>query len=292
MNTRAVATIAVSIVIGLAAVLLAARWVSGKASGSTSKVVVAKTNLDGGTRLTPELLQTVDWPAASVVKGTFADPKALETRVTVTSLAQGEPVLEAKLAAVGSKGGLSSVIAEGKRAITVKVNEVVGVAGFAFPGNRVDVMVNAQDEQNKPMSKIVLEQILVLAVAQEVKGDESKPKVVNAVTLEVTPDQAEILDLARSVGTLSLVLRNQMDRESVATSGVGKSDLLEGRATRRSPFNAEAKIHEPMAPELTAPPSRARQERPAARAGSSIEVIRGVSRSRGDAQAVPPLPPG
>lgn len=291
MNTRALVTIAASIAIGLVAVLVAARWVSGKASGATSKVVVAKANLDGGTRLTQELLQIVDWPVASVVKGSFSDPKALDTRVTMTSLAQGEPVLEAKLAAVGSKGGLSSVIAEGKRAITVKVNEVVGVAGFAFPGNRVDVMVNAQDELNRPMSKIVLEQILVLAVAQEVKGDETKPKVVNAVTLEVTPEQAEILDLARSVGTLSLVLRNQMDRASVATSGVGKSDLLEGRGTRRSPFGRDVKAPEAIPAEPVVLPFMPRHERAAPRPARGIEVIRGVSRS-GDPQAIPSLPPG
>ena len=100
-------------------------------------------------------------------------------------------MIESKLAPVGTKGGLSAVIADGSRAITVRVNDVVGVAGFALPGNYVDVIVNTQEQQGKTdgqsISKIVLEHILVLAVAQQVSRDDTAPKVVNAVTLEVTP---------------------------------------------------------------------------------------------------------
>jgi len=112
------------------------------------------------------------------------------------------------------------------------VNDVVGVAGFALPGNFVDIMVNTQNEgskrgeQDKAISKIVLERILVLAVAQESDRDGTKPKVVNAVTLEVQPAQAELLDLARSVGTLSLVLRNQVDPKPGATEGATKATML------------------------------------------------------------------
>jgi pilus assembly protein CpaB len=126
------------------------------------------------------------------------------------------------------------VIAEGKRAMTVRVNDVVGVAGFALPGNYVDVMVNAQQdkdrgEEGKQISKTVLERVLVLAVAQEAGRDDTKPKVVSAVTLELSPEDSEKLDLARSVGTLSLVLRNQVDQKSVATAGVTKNELFGGR---------------------------------------------------------------
>ena len=292
MNTRAIVMIAISVVVGLAAVLAAARWVAGQGSVATSKVVVAKKNIDAGARLTPEMLQAVDWPATSTVKGVFADPKALDTRVVNANILEGEPILEAKLAAVGSKGGLSSVIAEGKRAITVRVNEVVGVAGFAFPGNRVDIMVNTQDEQNKPMSKIVLEQILVLAVAQEVKGDETKPKIVNAVTLEVTPEQAEKLDLARNVGTLSLVLRNQIDRASVVTAGIGKSDLLDMRGTRQAPRpDATRKAGTPAPARLRGSPRTRIEEGTASSDDATrIEVIRGVTRSTVDLQAKPNNP--
>jgi pilus assembly protein CpaB len=152
--------------------------------------------------------------------------------VVKTSLLRGEPVLESKLAPLGATGGLSAVIKEGNRAMTVRVNDVVGVAGFALPGNYVDIVVNTEDESvkaenvNKSISKIVLEHILVLAVAQEQNRDETKPRVVNAVTLEVTPEQSEKLDLARSVGSLSLVLRNQIDTSEVTTIGSTKKDLL------------------------------------------------------------------
>ena len=143
---------------------------------------------------------------------------------------RNEPVLEAKLAPKGTRGGLSAVIAEGKRAITVRVNDVVGVAGFALPGNYVDVIVSTKDErkpkEEQNISKIVLEQILVLAVGEEAGRDDTKPKAVKAVTLEVTPEQAEALDLARSVGQLSLVLRNQVDTVPVATQGITKDALL------------------------------------------------------------------
>jgi pilus assembly protein CpaB len=115
--------------------------------------------------------------------------------------------------------------------MTVRVNDVVGVAGFALPGNYVDVMVNAQQdkakgEEGQQISKTVLEHVLVLAVAQESGRDDTKPKVVSAVTLELTLEDSEKLDLARSVGTLSLVLRNQVDKKTVATGGITKSQLF------------------------------------------------------------------
>jgi pilus assembly protein CpaB len=148
------------------------------------------------------------------------------------SVQRGEAILERKLAPPGTTGGLSAVIAEGKRAMTVRVNDVVGVAGFALPGNYVDVMVNTQQERsgaqggNNQISLTVLEHVLVLAVAQEASRDDTKPKVVSAVTLELSPTDAEKLDLARSVGSLSLVLRNQLDKKMASTSGVTRAQLL------------------------------------------------------------------
>jgi len=233
-NPRAFLMVVISIIIGLGAVVLASRWVNKQASVQSSKVVVASTDVDLGTPLAPQMLKVADWPMGSVPAGAFTDVKALDTRVLKTSLSRGEPVLESKLAPLGATGGLSAVIKEGNRAMTVRVNDVVGVAGFALPGNYVDIVVNTVDETakaangNNSISKIVLEHILVLAVAQEQNRDETKPKVVNAVTLEVTPEQAEKLDLARSVGSLSLVLRNQIDSSMAATGGSTKKDLLNG----------------------------------------------------------------
>ncbi|QBY52347.1 Flp pilus assembly protein CpaB [Cupriavidus oxalaticus] len=229
-NMRAILMLLIALVAGVAAVVSASRWLVQQSSSSVRQVVVAANDLNLGQPLNGSQLRLVSWPAGSVPPGAFQDTKALEGRVVRTSLQRGEPVLDAKLAPIGTKGGLSAVINDGKRAITVRVNDVVGVAGFALPGNYVDVIVNTNEEarnaQNSNISKIVLEKILVLAVAQQVSRDDTQPKVVNAVTLEVTPEQAEKLDVARSVGTLSLVLRNQMDVADINTGGATKGTLL------------------------------------------------------------------
>ncbi len=279
-NSRATVMIGMSIVIGLVAVLVAAQWVGKQAAMATEKVVVAAKDLDLGSRLSPEVLQVTDWPKAAVMKGVFGDPAKLDARVLNTSVLRGEPILEVKLAPVGAKGGLSAVIGDGKRAMTVRVNEVIGVAGFALPGNLVDIMVSAHDDQNKPVAKIVLEQILVLAVAQEASRDETKPKVVSAVTLEVTPEQAEKLDLARSVGTLSLVLRSQTDRTPVATKGVRRGDLLKLTAAEVPAAPTAAPVNK--ASPAAQPVRRAAPRKPAAPAQDKeqVEIIRGVARSQ------------
>jgi len=222
------------------------------------------------------MLKLMDWPASSLPPGAFTDLAGLETRVVKTSLTRGEPLLEGKLAPAGTKGGLSAVVTEGKRAMTVRVNDVVGVAGFALPGNYVDIMVNTQNEgskradQDKAISKIVLERILVLAVAQESDRDGTKPKVVNAVTLEVDPNQAEMLDLARSVGTLSLVLRNQVDPRIAATEGATKSTMLkdEKPAPTTTPVVAAKRV---------APAPRVAMAAP--KRLDCVEVIRGIQKS-------------
>lgn len=233
-NTRAVVMVAVSVAVAVGAVYWASQWVRDQAKVSTGKVVVAKTDIDLGSRLNAVMLKVADWPKSSIPEGAVSDPELIKDRVVKTTVLAGEPVLESKLAPIGTKGGLSAVIGEGKRAMTVRVNDVVGVAGFALPGNYVDIVVNTEEEagrqadgRNKSISKIVLDHILVLAVAQESSvREEGKPKVVNAVTLEVTPDQAEKLDLARSVGQLSLVLRNQLDTSPVTTEGSTKQSML------------------------------------------------------------------
>lgn len=232
-NNKAFLMIGISITLALLAVLLASRWISQQGNISTTKVMVAAVEINLGTRITPEMIRSADWPSGSVPKGSFTDAKALDTRVTRVSLQPGEPVVETKLAQPGASGGLSAVVAQGKRAMTVRVNDVIGVAGFALPGNFVDILVSTQGEKESGaigkdlnISKLVLERILVLAVAQEASQNETKPKVVSAVTLEVTPEQAEQLDLARSVGQLSLVLRNQVDLKPTQTAGATKQSLL------------------------------------------------------------------
>lgn len=273
-NTRAILMLLIALVAGAAAVVSASRWLLQQSSGSVKQVVVAASDLNLGQPLNGSQLRLVSWPSSSVPPGAFEDVKALEGRVVRTSLLRGEPVLDAKLAPVGTKGGLSAVINDGKRAITVRVNDVVGVAGFALPGNYVDVIVNTNEQakttQDGSISKIVLEKILVLAVAQQVSRDDTQPKVVNAVTLEVTPDQAEKLDVARSVGTLSLVLRNQMDVANTNTGGATKNTLL-GKVAAEPP----AKVVTVAGPTRTVVKTRTVAAAPA-RSGNCVGVLSGV----------------
>ncbi|EON13735.1 Flp pilus assembly protein CpaB [Pandoraea sp. SD6-2] len=268
-NPKAISMLLVAVLAGLASVVFAAQWLSRQSSASVTTVAVAANDVNLGQPLTAEFVKVVNWPADSIPPGAFADAQLLQGRVARVGLQRGEPILESKLAPQGTKGGLSAVIGEGKRAITVRVNDVVGVAGFALPGNYVDVIVNTTDAEKKSaeqsISKIVLEKILVLAVAQQVSRDDTQPKVVNAVTLEVTPEQAEKLDLARSVGTLSLVLRNQVDGAQFATLGATKNTLLNVPAAP-----------EPVKPAVKSVVVRKPAPHVAARQGDCVGVLTGA----------------
>ena len=271
-NTRALMMMAIAVVLAFAAVIVAARWIGAQTQGNSGKVAVALVDIGLGARINPEMVRMVDWPTGAMPPGAFTDPKELDSRVARSSMQRGEPIMESKLAPPGTKGGLSAVVAEGKRAITVRVNDVVGVAGFALPGNYVDILVNTQEEgakspiRDSTISKIVLERILVLAIAQESNRDDTKPKVVNAVTLEVSPEQAERLDLARSVGSLSLVLRNQIDPDPVNTGGATKATL----------FNVKAPAEPEPAPRPRPVIRQVAAPRPPV---DQVEIIKGLSRS-------------
>ncbi|HEX8785818.1 MAG TPA: Flp pilus assembly protein CpaB [Telluria sp.] len=242
-NLKAFGLLLVAILLGLAAAVYASAWVAQRAHIASNKVVVAAVDVPAGGRLAPEMLTTLDWPSGSLPAGAIADAATLKDRVVKLDMVRGEAIVEGKLAPVGTMGGLSAVIAEGKRAMTVRVNDVVGVAGFALPGNYVDILVHTEREGDgknappKPISKTVLEHVLVLAVAQEAGRDDTKPKVVSAVTLELSLADAEKLDLARSIGTLSLALRNQSDPEKVDTEGITKGELF-----------GDAKVYKTAAP--------------------------------------------
>jgi pilus assembly protein CpaB len=272
-NLKALGLLLLALILGVTAAVYATGLVTRQSGIASNKVVVAAVDIELGSRINPQMLTSVDWPSGSVPTGTFGDVKDLQDRVVKVGVLRGEAVLEGKLAPVGTQGGLSAVIAAGKRAMTVRVNDVVGVAGFALPGNYVDVMVNAQqdkgkNEEGRQISKTVLEHVLVLAVAQEAGRDDTKPKVVSAVTLELSPEDSEKLDLARNVGTLSLVLRNQIDKATVATAGITKSELLGEKEI--SPTPVVLKEH----PRAARPPAPA-----VVRAQECVEVIHNAART-------------
>lgn len=287
-NIRAIVILAVAVAAGFVAMMMANSWLADRAKEVASvKVVVAAKDIELGTELTPQVLETVDWPQQSVPPGAFSNVQSLlgnpgqtAPRVIRIGVQKGEPVLESKLAPVGAKAGLAAIVADGKRAMTVSVNEIVGVAGFALPGNYVDILLNTTEDDRgaaaneKRVSRTVLERVLVLAVAQTAKRDETTPRVVSAVTLEVTPQEAEKIDLARSVGSLTLVLRNQVDVKPVETDGVHKSALFSGAATE---LKAQMKVADVAAPPPAPKPRAAKAAKSSV--GGQVEVIRGVSRS-------------
>lgn len=283
-NIRPVGVLLLALVLGLAAAAYAANWLQQQSASNTLQVIVAKRDLQMGTRLQPDMVETMAWPKAAAIKDPLTTLDQAVGRVIHMPVLRGEPLLQSKLAAIGEKGGLSSVLEPGQRAVTVKVNEIMGVAGFALPGNFVDVMVNTPDSQNQPVSKIVIERIRVLAVAQDVSANESKPRVVNAVTLQVSPQQAEQIDLARSVGSLSLVLRSHSDNIPVQTTGARKLDLLPqvaaGVMVATAAKSAPAR---PRTGRTAAPSTAAPAATPVATPApepARLEVIRGLSLSQ------------
>ncbi len=271
-NIRPLLLLLVALALGIMAATYAASWIKKTRADTTVAVVVAKRDLQMGTRLQPEMLETIQWPKSAPIPDPVTELKQAVDRVIYMPVLRGEPILLSKLAPVGEKGGLSSVLTEGQRAVTVKVNEIMGVAGFALPGNYVDVMVNVPDGPNQSVSKILMERIQVLAVAQDVASSENKPRVVNSVTLQVTPQQAEQIDLARSVGTLSLVLRSQSDTTSVSTIGARKPDLLQRPADVVLQTAASVKASQRRKPSTAGTPSL-----PPSVSPEKTEIIRGVS---------------
>jgi pilus assembly protein CpaB len=252
----------ISAALGILAMVLAMRWMTTQVASATMTVVVAASSISPGERVGSTNLKVVSWPVSAAVAGSVSRVEALEGRVAVSALQPGEPVLENRLAPQGSRAGLNALITPGYRAMTVKVNEVVGVAGFALPGNYVDILVTVEDGNRQRISKIVLEKILVLAVAQDhsVK-DETKPRVVSAVTLEVSPAQAEQLDLARSIGSLSMVLRNQTDLSPSNSRGALIADILGNH---------------------TGQPAALPRPRPASSPAPQVEILRGIKRSKAE----------
>lgn len=265
---------------GAVAVFLVARWVGvGGSAHRGPPVVVAAVAVEGGEPLASVQLQVLAWPGISPPQGAFSSVDTVTGRIPRQPLVAGEPVLESRLVPVDGRAGLASVLSPGKRAITVRVNDVIGVAGFALPGTYVDVLVSARDAKNEPFSRIVLERVKVLAVAQDTVSAPAKPKVVNAVTLELTPDESERLDLARSVGSLSLALRNELDKTRQTSAGT-RLDTLMGVASAPSASTASA------ASVVTPAPARR------TRASAATSPVPAVQELRGTQSALEPAAGG
>jgi len=251
-NKRFFVVLVGALVFGLLAAVTVSRYLSNAQAYSKDlqQVAVAKVVIPIGTKLVAEQINMVPFPRESTPDGTFDSADKLVGRVVVTNINPREPITEARLAPEGTAGGLSAVIPEGYRAMTVKVDDVVGISGFIMPGTLVDVVVvidpgdrGTQD----PISKIVLQNIKVLANGQNIDKPESERETstVKAVTLQVTPEQAEKLALAATEGKLQLVMRNSIDQGDEQTKGVDKRGLLDGDRATPAPEPGSLKSERP-----------------------------------------------
>ncbi|MCM3872079.1 MAG: Flp pilus assembly protein CpaB [Pyrinomonadaceae bacterium] len=251
-NKRFFIVLAGALLFGLLAAVSVSRYLSSAQAytKNLNRVAVAKVAIPVGTKIIPEQLTVVQFPGESTPDGAFDDPQKLAGRVAIMNIAAREPVIESRLAPIGTAGGLSAVIPEGYRAMTVKVDDVVGISGFIMPGTLVDIVVVIQPSdtaQQDPISKIVLQNIKVLANGQNIDQpeDQREANSVKAVTLLVTPEQAEKLALASSEGKLQLVMRNSTDQGDEETKGINKRALLDGDRAKPQPEPGSLKSEQP-----------------------------------------------
>jgi|RhiMetdeSRZDD1v2_1073273.scaffolds.fasta_scaffold01544_15 pilus assembly protein CpaB len=253
-NKRFFVVLAGALLFGLLAAVTVSRYLSSAQAYSKDlrRVAVAKVAIPIGTKIIAEQVMVVPFPKESTPDGSYETSDKLVGRVAVVNIAAREPITEARLAPEGTAGGLSAVIPEGYRAMTVKVDDVVGISGFIMPGTLVDVVVvidPGDRGQTDPISKIVLQNIKVLANGQNIdKPDNSREaNSVKAITLQVTPEQAEKLALASTEGKLQLVMRNSIDQGDEQTTGINKRGLLGGDRATPAPEPGSLKSEQPKA---------------------------------------------
>jgi pilus assembly protein CpaB len=257
--------IVLAVVAGLVATVSIHQYVSVKTrvvKKPTSTVVVAGGEISPGTALTSSMVQAVSWPQELVPPGAPTTYEAVKDRVVIVPLSKGEPIMMNKLAPEGTLAGLGGLLGDGKRAISVRVDDVSGNAGFIKPGDHVDVLltISVPNNNDEHYSRTILQNIVVLSSGQiwEQQQQDQKPVIVKTVTLEVKPGDAEILDLASNQGKIRLSLRGRNNLETAQTSGVVTSQLVNIMSPKPS-----------RAPVAVAPKNE-----------MAIEVIKGMDRSK------------
>ncbi len=273
MNRRLLTILLSAFVVAAACAFLVYRIVNARLNAphqsATTRVVAASQDLKIGTVLRPTDLTAIEI-AGPLPKGALLDQKLAVGRGVISNLYQGEPILEARLAAPGSGGGLAATIRPGMRACAIKVDEVVGVAGFVTPGMRVDVLISGtppgqtnNSTTTGPLVRTLLQNIEVLSAGTDIQKDaEGKPQQVQVVNLLVTPDDAETLSLASSQTHIQLVLRNPLDTTTAVVSGSAVANLY--GSVQAAPVKTKAAA--PKAPKAPTEPFK-------------IEIINGSKHS-------------
>lgn len=278
MNKRFLAVVTFALVVALAASYFVYRQlekgIRSAASEKAAKVLVAAHDLPIGTLLKSEDLKLVEWPGTPPAYGVAKAADAVGRGVTANIYA-GEPINPARLAATGAGGGLAATIPLGKRAVAVRVNDIVGVAGFVSPGMRVDLLASGNPPNASgnlgTQTQTVLQNIEVLSAGQNIQKDaEGKPVAVQVVNLLVTPEQAEKLSLASSDAKIQLVLRNPLDTQTTKPPGTTLAYILQGAAPEK-----------PQPVKVAAPKAAT----PQAPAPLTVEIITGSRKGAGPSQS-------
>jgi len=265
MRSNNILILVVAIVLGGIAAFLARNWLLSQTQVSRSvegRIVVATKALSFGTPLSDDNVVEIVWGGRDLPDGAFASRQELfkdGRRAMLATVARNEPILGSKITGPGQQASLSSTIEGGKRAVTVRVDDVRGVAGFILPNDHVDVVLirSANNPaRRESYSDLLLQNVKVIAIDQVAAEQKERPSVAKAVTLEVTPSQAQQIALATEIGTLSLILRQAGEADVVRNDRVTESDLGEGdsaRKNRKSPVGSEVSAQRPT--ELSSVPS-------------------------------------
>jgi pilus assembly protein CpaB len=240
----------------------------------TKPVIVAAVNLELGAELKPEDLRIVAWPQDAAPASAFSSADQVVGRGLIQSVVENEPILPSKLAPKEAGAGLPPVIPAGMRALSVRVNDVVGVAGYVLPGSRVDVVATVNPTQQQPdvTSKVVLTNVLVLAAGTKIERDTEggKPLAVSVVTLLVDPIEAERLTLASTEGKIQLALRNPLDKTAPVTPGIKPAALMGSAVPSSAPRPRAAAPRPAQTTAAAAPPPPM----------PTVEIIRGDKRAQ------------
>ena len=261
MNRRFLIALAGAVVFGLLAIYLAQVYLQQRTeriiAEKETKVIIANMDIPLGTKINAEQVREVSYPKELVPEGAMRKKDEVVDRVTLANITAKTLVLGAQLAGPGALPGLPGIINEGMRSVSVRVDEASGVAGFIAPGTYVDVIaiMSPQLEGAKPVSKVILQKVRVLAGGQQMETKkDGKPALVNTVTLELTPPQSEKIKLAESEGRLQLSIRNTTDQELPKTPGATKRDVLDDIALERRALEGTRQPYGGIARPTTTPP--------------------------------------
>ena len=265
-NKRAYVMISLSLVMGMVAAWMASNWIQGTVESQNAEmemasVVAADLAIPFGTKVEARHLKVLEMPAEYVPDGSFSNVEEVVDSVAVQPIVAGEILMKARFAHADDGSTLAPLITEKMRAVTVRVDDVIGVAGFLLPGNKVDVLSSRLQQNQRAVSETILRNIKVLAVDQTAAAEKNEPVIVRAVTLEVSPDDAETLVKAREEGSIQLTLRNPLDDEEEVV------------AEETPP---PAPVAEP-APQPAAPAPAPRRVAPAPTRSFPVTIIRGTA---------------